>query len=231
MGISNPTQQTPKNANFPTGTPAELEQMGEDLSRVFSCAVTQKTESGIPIVRGCPHAARCSKFFRNEKIGAFGPKSSKAGSAGEGPENVPFSIETAEGDEMESWIPCHAFFGSLYGRMMASRDPDTDTGERVRILGKAGEAKVLVSTTLPRTPGSTTDMVLITTNEVVTVPKHPRPFELDPRWRLKRARQVEEADAVLDEVLGDSAAADLPEGRIDGEEVTASALPMRKRGK
>lgn len=230
MGIANPSQLSPKNAPYPTGTPAELETMGEDLSRVFSCAVTERNDSGIPIVRGCPHAARCSKFFRNEKIGDFGPKATSPGSAGEGPENVPFSIETAEGDEMESWLPCHAFFGNVYGRMMASRDPETDSGEKIRILGRAGEAKVLVSTTLPRTPGSTTDMVLVTTNEVVTVPKHPRPFELDPRWRIKRARQVEEAAAVVDDVLGKSAAADMPEGPIEGEMLSASAVPT-KRGK
>jgi hypothetical protein len=230
MGIGNPTRLSPENSHFPTGTPTELREMGKDLSEVFSCAVPHRDgASGVPVVRGCPHAARCAKFFRNEKIGTFGPKSANPGAEGQGPENVPFSIETAEGDYMESYIPCHAFFGGLYGRMVAARDPEANTGERIHILGKAGETKIVTYTTLPEAPGSTTNMRLITTEEVLTVPKHVRPYELDPRWKMKRARMAEEAEQAVEDVLGESVAGALEDGPQAGETVSADALPVRRK--
>jgi len=230
MGLGNPTQLSPENAHYPTGTPKELREMGKDLGQVFSCAVSQRDgASGVPVIRGCAHAARCARFFRNEKIGTFGPAGTNPGDAGEGPENVPFSIETAEGDYMESYVPCHVFFGGLWGRMVASRDPENATGEKIHILGKAGEAKIVTYTTLPEAPGSTTNMKLVTTEEVLTVPKHPRPFELDPRWRMKKARMAEEAEQAIEEVLGASVAEVLEPGPVDGETVTAGALPQRRK--
>lgn len=229
MGLGNPTQLSPKLSPYPTGTPDELAKMGEDLAVVFSCAVPVRTAGGIPVVRGCNQATKCAKFFRNERIGAFGPSSTTDGAAGQGPENVPFSIETAEGDYMESFIPCHAFFGGLYGRMLASRNPEANTGEKIHILGKAGEAKIVTYTTLPRTPGSTTDMTLVTTENVITVPKHVRPFELDPRWKMRRARQEEESEQAIEEVLGESASAGMPDGETGEEQVTAGALPVKRK--
>lgn len=232
MGIGNPTQLLPRFAPHPTGTPAELREMGENLSEVFSCAIPH-VEGLKTVLRGCPRAGTCNKFFRNSKIGDFGPKDTHPETPGQGPENVPFSIETAEGDYMETFLPCHVFLGGPYGRMMAARNPEANTGEKIRILGKAGEAKIMISTTLPRTPGpkgNGGDMTLVTTSNVIEVPKHARPFELDPRWRMRQAQRAEELEEAVDDVLGESAGAGMPVGKVDAEpQVTAESLPVRKK--
>lgn len=232
MGIGNPTQNLPRFAPYPTGTTDELRTMGEDVREVFSCAVPHVDANKMAIVRGCPRAVTCAKFFRNEKIGNFGPRSTEPGAQGQGPENVPFSIETAEGDYMESFMPCHAFLGGPYGRMMAARNPETNTGEKIHILGKAGEAKIMISTTLPRTPGpkgNGADMTLVTTEEVIVVPKHRRPQELDPRWKMRQARAAADADEAIDAVLGESAGAEMPVGEVSGEAASVESLPVRRR--
>lgn len=233
MGIGNPTQLLPRFAPHPTGTPEELRSMGENLAEVFSCAIPH-VEGLKTVLRGCPRAGTCNKFFRNSKIGDFGPKDTHPETPGAGPENVPFSIETAEGDYMETFLPCHVFLGGPYGRMMAARNPEANTGEKIRILGKAGEAKVMISTTLPKVPGPKPtglgDMTLVTTTEVITVPKHRRPQELDPRWRMRQAERAADLEDAVDDVLGESAGAALPVGKVDGSATSVESIPVRKKG-
>jgi len=232
MGLGNPTQLLPRFAPYPTGTPDELREMGENLAEVFSCAIPH-VEGLKTIVRGCPRAGTCQRFFRSEKIGNFGPKDVRPESPGQGPENVPFSIETAEGDYMETFLPCHVFLGGPYGRMMAARNPEVNTGEKIRILGKAGEAKVMLSTTLPKIPGPKPsgqgDMTLVTTQEVIVVPKHRRPAELDPRWRMRQAQIAEELEDAVEDVLAASAGADMPVGAVEGQKATVESIPERKK--
>lgn len=229
MGLGNTNSQSPTTSMNPTGTPAELEAMGHDLGAVRSCAVPSVNASGIPILLGCPRAADCAKFFRNKRIGDFGPKSLASGTPGAGPANVPYSLETAEGDYFESYAPCFSFFGGVYGRMIASRNPMLNTGEKIHILGLEGEAEIMVTTTLPQSPGSLTNMTLVTTTSVDKVPKFKRPHEVDPTWKMRRARQIADADEALDDMLGESAAGALDAGEAGEEEVTAGAIPVRRK--
>lgn len=230
MGIGNPSGLIPRTAPFATGTPDELLEMGEDLREVFSCAIPSVDANKRAIIRGCPRAGTCAKFFKDKRLGGFAPKNTQPGTPGQGPENVPFSIETAEGDYMESYMPCHVFLGGPYGRMMAARNPEANTGEKIHVLGKAGEAKIMVSTTLPKSPKSLTDMTLVTTNDVIVVPKHPRPQELDPRWKVKRARMEAEAEEAVDDVLGESVGAHMPEGDAGAAQAAVESIPVRKKG-
>ena len=232
MGIQNPTQILPRNAPYPTGTPAELVAMGEDLREVFSCAIPHDDGQRHAIIKGCPRAGTCQKFFKSEKIGNFAPRSTVPGTPGQGPENVPFSLQTEDGSYLETYLPCHIFLSGPYGRMLASRNPEMNSAEEIHILGKAGEAKIMLSTTLPRSPRGGPrgdDMTLITTNDVIVVPKHKRPAELDPGWRMRQSRRAAEADEAVEDVLGVSAGEALPVGPVSDVQAAVESIPQRRK--
>lgn len=232
-----------KNASesyFPTGTTSELREMGIDVSKVHSCAIPDDAGG----VRGCPHALRCAKFFSNPRVGGFGPKGTKPGTEGQGPENVPYHIETAEGDEKEDFQVCHMFMGGLFKRMLASRVPDDLTGEvsgeRIRILGVAGKTQIVTYETLPVEPklcNKTGNITMKTTELVQLVPKHPRPKDLDPRWRERKARAAADTDAVIDDLIEESVVADMADDAVatpvpvggGSSDTTATAEPIRRR--
>ena len=208
MGLGKlPGHQKADESHVPMGTPDELRVMGHDLSLVNSCAVPDP-DNGI---KGCIHAVRCSALFGRAKLGGFGPKSTARGTAGLGPEHVPYHLSTAEGDEKEDFIPCHTFVGALLPRMLASRIPDALTGqvsgETIRIIGRAGETDIVVHDYLPKRAGNRDkDYRMESSVRVMKVPKHPRPQELDPAWKVRRARAEQDADDVMDDFMAESAA-------------------------
>lgn len=241
MGIQG-SPNSPRNAFFPTGTPEELTVLGEDLSEVHSCAVPVSDGRGGTTLRGCPFAgkkSRCHAMFngRNPRIGDFGPKTDTPGEVGQGPENVPFSLRTAEGDELESFMPCHRFLIAVYPRMLAARNPQNPSGEKIRILGKAGETKIVVTHSLPVAPGSTKDVRMMHDTQVITVPKHIRPKELDPRWKERMLRDAaddqEAAMGWTEDQDSDGVHIDVASDEPAGEQPAAVAeeAPIRRRGK
>ena len=219
-------------ANFPTGTPSELEEMGHNLADVHSCAIPNPNAG----IKGCMYAVRCSKFFSRDKVGGFGPKASRPGVAGHGPEYVPYSIETAEGDGKEDFTACHSFMAGLFDRMLSSRIPSditgTVSGETIRILGVAGKAQIVTYETLPQDPklcNKNNNVTMLTEMKVITVPKHPRPKEMDPRWRERRARGEQDADDAIDDLMDDSVAGSLVDDVVGESDSGASAEPVLKR--
>ncbi len=241
MGIQG-SGQSPRNSFFPTGTPDELKVLGEDLSQVHSCSVPVSDGQGGMRVRGCAFAGkkgRCLAMFsgRNPRIGEFGPKSDEPGTAGVGPENVPVYIRTVDGDEVETFMPCHRFLISVYPRMLAARNPQAPSGEKIRILGKAGEAKIVVTHSLPAEPGSQKNMKMVNHTDVITCPKHIRPRELDPRWqeRLLRDRADDSEAAAIytqddDDISAIDVASDEPED-MTPVAATVEEGPIKRRGK
>lgn len=254
MGVQGATQ-TPRTSFLPTGTPDELKRLGEDIGDVHSCAVPVSDGHGGSKLKGCPFAGkkgRCFAMFngRNPRIGDFGPKSVEPGTAGQGPENVPFCLRTTDGDELETFMPCHRFLASVYPRMLAARNPQSPSGEKIRILGRAGEAKIVVTYSLPEDPklcNKNGNNTMVHDTQVITVPKHIRPHEMDPRWKERLARdkadESEAAAAFTDDetdVSSIDAASDEPEEVIPvsalpgAEPVEAQAVaeeaPIRRRG-
>ena len=220
--------------------------MGEDVSQVFSCSVPVKDGQGGHTLRGCPFAGkkgRCFRMFngRNPRIGDFGPKTEAPGDTGHGPENVPFALRTADGDEFESFMPCHRFLIAVYPRMLAARDPREPSGEKIRILGKAGEAQIVQTFSLPEEPkrcNKNGNNTMVHETTVSTCPKHVRPFELDPRWKERAARDradmAEESAAYTeDDDAGVDVASDEPDAVLPPEPVavTAEAAPVIRRRK
>ena len=193
MGLNRNSEsggESPKTALFATGTPAELRELGVNLGDKPSCAVPDP-QNGI---MGCPHAANCSKLFGQDRFGGFGPKSAAKGTAGQGPEYVPYYVETPEGDAKEDFIRCSAFMAGLYGRMLAMNDPTEPSGEVIQILGVAGQTKIRTFLLLPEEPKSKTNTRMAEeVEQVFVVPKHPRPKDVDRRGTLRQSAAMREA--------------------------------------
>ena len=252
MGISGNNGQGPQFSTHPTGTPAELREMGFDLGEVRSCAVRKKDNEGKAVVLGCPYAKdKCPRLFdgRNPRIGDFSPKEDDPDAGGQGPRNVPFYLKTTEGNELESYMPCHMFIASVYPRMLMARHPETPSGETVRILGVESTtpenldgARIVVTESLPVDPGNPKNIRLKHETFALRTPHHPRPKDLDARWKEKMLR--DRADAIesaadFGPVTGDIAeidvASDEPAPAVAAvvestEPATAAAEPIR-RGK
>jgi len=208
-------QLTDLRALPPQGTPDELRAHGLDVREVASYCVTLLSGDGQVLIKGCPVAARCSRFFgKKSAIGGFGPPSDIPGTPGTGGrENVPYSIE-ADGMYKEDFIPCDAFMSGLYQRMLASRDPENPTGEKIRVLGKAGEARIEIVEVTSEDPincNRNGNSRIKQTTKVITVPKMKRLGEraVDGTMPRQASRQIEaeaDAEALIQEAIGQSRA-------------------------
>jgi hypothetical protein len=225
-------QMTPKLAYFPIWNPEELKAQGEDLATVHSCAIPKEGE-----IKGCMYARRCSRLFGQkgtriaERIGDFGPQSLTPGTPGQGPEIVPYSIETADGFEKEDHTICHIFMASIYPRMIASHNPDPEfrSDERIRILGKAG-MDIFVKDLVPEDPKACNkngNYTMVATEGVQRVPKYREWMKLPARVKARMLGRKADAEEAIESLLGETAAAEDEALAAVAEESTPV---RRKRG-
>ena len=220
MGLGNNNGfVSPRDAALPMGTPAELGAAGYSLSECHSCAIPA------PGIKGCMYAEKCSRLFgkKGQRFGGFGPPSTAPGTPGQGYENVAYSLETIEGDYKEDYTYCHMFMATLYNRMLASRDPEFPSAERIHLLGKAGETDIIVWETLPQAPklsNTNRNYTMVTTEKIVPVPRVQRLAEIDQRARSRRAATLADNEDYLAGFAGESRA---PAGASPADSEPASA--------
>lgn len=248
MGIKSNSMQVPSQALFPTGTPAELKAAGHNLLEVHSCAIPVDGR-----IRGCPHARVCAlRKFGNPDDGGFGPPDAEPGTAGKGPKNVGYYIRTQEGSEKEDWIRCSAYMTVLFPR----EEKQDETGEQIMVVAQEGEVIEIERSVAqdPKLCNKNGNVTLITTTEMIEVPRHLRPAEVDRKQGMRqkmrearrakvRGRRLENAGYGADDVddptgdEGGHARTDAPAARIvqrvlkpaGGKSAKPTAGPTGKR--
>lgn len=203
MGLQTADKQTPLEALFPTGTPAELKKLGHNLREVHSCAIPEDGR-----IRGCPFAFDCAlRKFGNPDEGGFGPPDVEPGTPGQGPRNVGYFLQTQEGSSMEDYMRCSAYMTVLFNR----EQKQDETGEVIMVIAQEGE-RIETIKTVPVDPvlcNKNGNMTMKTYTEVIEVPKHARPGEVDirqgvrtkmrkDRMEIMRRRRRERAGFVAD---------------------------------